>query len=272
MRGLTLVFVGSLFLLIIVPWLAPELSKLATNPDLVHRLAPPFSQVSWLGTEQHGVPIWSILVYGAHLSLGIAVTATAINLVLGVALGLLCALGPKSVDFVIFRISEILQAFPGTLLLITMAAILPPGFGSLLVALTITGWISFLRISRALTLQLKSREFIEAEHALGSGLPRIILFHLIPNLLPILVIQITFGLAATVLAESTLAFLGLGMPPGTPSWGALLAQGKDYLFEAPWIAIFPGLALALTLGFINSFGDKLRDRFDPKGAGSSRLV
>jgi peptide/nickel transport system permease protein len=168
------------------------------------------------------------------------------------------------IDALIMRIVDIVLAFPGLLLALYLAAVMPPSFFSLVFALSATGWVSYARIIRARVYEVKTRDFITAARALGASHWRIISRHLLPNIMGPLIVQASFGLSAIILAEAGLTFLGLGLPLGTPSWGALLDQGVSHLFNAPYLAIFPGIAIALSVLAFNFVGDGLRDILDPK--------
>jgi peptide/nickel transport system permease protein len=159
------------------------------------------------------------------------------------------------------RLVDILLAFPGILLAIAFAAVLGPGLYHVVIALCLIGWTGYARLVRGEILSLREREFIQAAQALGSGPVRVILRHLVPNLVPPLLIQATFGLATAILAEGSLSFLGLGVEPPTPSWGAMLNEGRQFILVAPHLTTYPGLAIMLTVLALNLVGDALQERF-----------
>jgi peptide/nickel transport system permease protein len=167
-------------------------------------------------------------------------------------------------DFFVMRIVDILMAFPGILLALLLSSILGPNIHNVVFAIAATGWISTARIVRAQTLQVKSKEFVLSLHALGASSSRIVFKHILPNVVPTLLIQATFSLSGVIIIEAGLSFLGLGAPSTTPTWGALLNQGRSVLTEAPLLAIAPGFCIFLTVLSLNFLGDSIRDALDPK--------
>lgn len=263
--GIIIVSVMSL-LGILAGWMAPFDPSLT---DITKELISPNS-THFLGTDQDGIDIWSQILYGARISLGISLSITLICCTVGLLLGTLSGYYGNRVDQVIMRITDLVLAFPGLLLAIALAATLGPSLFNLILALSLTGWASYARLVRGEVLALKEKEFIQAARAIGNSNSRIFVFHLWPNLIPVLLVQMTFGIAGVMISESSLSFLGIGAPTGTPSWGLLLSQGKDVLLEAPHVALFPGLALALvTLGFY-FLGDGLQEKLSPRQANEKR--
>ncbi len=245
------------------PWLAPH------DPgriDLAQQLAGP----SWehpLGRDHNGADLFSRLLYGGRLSLGTALLVTLLSTGIGTALGLLAGYRGGWTDRLLLLVVDILLAFPGLLLAIALVAVLGPHPGHVVIALSAMGWVSFARLVRGQVLSLKERPFLLAARALGAPEHRILLNHLLPNLLAPVVVQATFGLAGVVIAESSLHFLGLGAPPGTPSWGGMLSEGTRVLLEAPHVAMVPGLAILLVVMAFNLLGDSLEARLDPRRSG-----
>jgi peptide/nickel transport system permease protein len=182
----------------------------------------------------------------------------------GVTLGGIAGYAGGWVDEVLMRIVDVLLAFPGILLALFITSVLGPGLSNVIFALSFTGWTGYARLARGQVLTLREREYVQAARALGSGPGRILVHHLLPNAAGPLLVQATFALPGAILAEASLSFLGLGVPPGTPSWGALVDQGTQYLLVAPHVALFPGVALALTVLGFNLLGDALRDALDPR--------
>ncbi|HEY0838912.1 MAG TPA: ABC transporter permease [Vulgatibacter sp.] len=217
-----------------------------------------------LGTAENGVDVLAQLVYGARISLLVGLLATLVSTVVGTLAGAVGAYRGGIVDDVLVRVIDVLLAFPGILLAILITAVLGPSLWNVIFALCATGWTGYARLARAQVLALRERDFVQAARALGASGPRIVLRHLLPNLLGPVVVQATFGLPGAMLAEASLSFLGLGVPPGTPSWGALIDQGTQYLMIAPHVALFPGVAIALSVLGFNLLGDGLRDRLDPR--------
>jgi peptide/nickel transport system permease protein len=242
------------------PWIAP------CDPyaiDLAERLAPP-SAAHPLGRDAHGADILSRLLYGGRVSFSVSILVVAVSGSIGVALGVLSGFYGGAVDLLLMRLVDVLLAFPGLLLAIALVAVLGPGTWNVVLALSLLGWVSFARLARGQTLALKEREFILAARISGQRDWRIMWVHVLPNILSPVIVQATFGVAGVIIAEASLSFLGLGAPPGAPSWGMMLSEGKEVLLEAPHVSIFPGLAIMLVVLSINFLGDRLRDRFDPR--------
>jgi peptide/nickel transport system permease protein len=217
-----------------------------------------------LGTDKLGRDILSRTIYGARISLLVGCTTVALSLAIGFALGSLSGYFGGWVDQSMMRLVDILMAFPGILLAIAFTALLGPGLDHVVLALCLIGWTTYARLVRGEILALREREFIHAARALGCEPRRIILHHLLPNLLPPLLIQATFGLAAAIVAEGSLSFLGLGVEPPTPSWGSMLNDGRQFLLVAPHLTSYPGLALMLTVLALNLVGDALQDRLNSR--------
>lgn len=244
-----------------------------TQIDIVKRLNPPGWQdenglVHLLGTDTLGRDVWARLVYGARISLLVGLSAVFIAGSLGVLLGLLAGFFGGTVDDVIMRLADIQLAFPFILLAISIIAVLGPGLLKVIAVLGISGWVQYGRIVRGQVISLREQEFVQSGRAIGASNWRIILRHILPNTWAAVIVIASFSVASTILAESSLSFLGLGVPPEVPTWGGMLAEGREYLELAPWLATFPGLAIALTVFGINVVGDWLRDYLDPRLSGS----
>jgi peptide/nickel transport system permease protein len=261
--------VGFVALLVVVataaPWLAPQDP---IRQSLRGRLAPPGleggdGRAHFFGTDHLGRDVLSRVIYGSRVSLAIGFSAVAVGSVLGVALGILAGFGGGRMDGVIMTIADAQLAFPFVLLAIGIIAVLGPSFPTLIVVIGLSGWVSYARILRSQVLVLRSREFVEAIHALGGSLGRIVLRHVLPNVLSSIVVVATLELARSIVLEATLSFLGLGIQPPTPSWGGMIQEGRDYLDSAWWIATFPGLVLMATSIVVSRTGDGLRDLLDP---------
>jgi peptide/nickel transport system permease protein len=216
-----------------------------------------------LGTDKLGRDVLSRTLYGGRVSLLVGVTTVAISLSLGLAIGSLSGYMGGWTDQLLMRLVDILLAFPGILLAIAFTAVLGPGLDHVIVALCLIGWTGYARLVRGEILALKEKEFVQAARALGGSPARIVRFHLLPNLLPPLLIQATFGMASAIIAEGSLSFLGLGVEPPTASWGAMLNDGRQFLLVAPHLTTYPGLAIVMTVLGLNLVGDALQDRLQP---------
>ena len=240
------------------PMLAPR-DPLSQNLDqdlIAHSREHP------LGTDKLGRDLLSRIIYGGRVSLLVGIATVTLSLAIGVTIGSFSGYFGGLVDQMLMRLVDILMAFPGILLAIAFTAVLGPGLDHVIVALCLIGWTGYARLVRGEILSLRERDFIHAARALGGRPKRIILRHLLPNLLPPLLIQATFGLAAAVVAEGSLSFLGLGVEPPTPSWGSMLNDGRQFLLVAPHLTTYPGLALMITVLALNLVGDALQERLN----------
>jgi peptide/nickel transport system permease protein len=271
-RRSALASVGAIIVgLVIVTALgAPLLAT--TDPidqDLTVVLKPPFwledgSLQHPLGTDHLGRDVYSRVIYGARISLTISALAALIGAVVGVAAGLVAGYLGGRVDAVIMRIVDLNLAFPLILLSLAVVALLGANLKNLVIVMAITTWMIYARVVRGLSLMLRDQEFVQAIRALGAHDVRIIARHVLPNVFAPIVVIWTLEVARVILMESALSFLGLGVPPPTPTWGRMLAEGRDYLTVAGWISIFPGIAIMVTVLGINFLGDGLRDLLDPR--------
>jgi ABC-type dipeptide/oligopeptide/nickel transport system permease subunit len=235
--------------------------------DLAGQLRGP-SRDHWLGTDIQGRDVWARLVYGARVSLAAGIISQIIALSLGVVLGLLAGYYGRWVDELVMRFADVTLAFPTLLLLIAMVAALQPSLGVVFVTIGVVGWAGMARLVRGQVLVVRELEYVHAVRALGGKDGRILARHVLPAVIAPVVIAATLGVAAAIMAESSLSFLGLGVQPPTPSWGAMIADGRDLgqLRRAPWTSLFPGLAIGLAVLGFNLLGDALRDAIDPRTA------
>ncbi|MCT4474519.1 ABC transporter permease [Bosea sp. SSUT22] len=231
-------------------------------------LEPPFGIESgyYLGTDHLGRDLLARMTSGARISLAIAGSVVVLSGVVGVLIGALSGYLAGARDAVIQKVVETFWAFPPILLAIAILAFFGPSLGNVIIALTIQRWIPYCRIARAQALMLRSREYISAAKIMGGGTGWILRHHVLPNLLASAIIIATFTMATAILAESSLSFLGLGVPPNVPTWGGMLAEGRSYITRAWWLAVLPGLGIFLTVLGLNLLGDWLRDQLDPKAA------
>ncbi len=233
--------------------------------DLTHLLQRP-SGGHWLGTDLQGRDIWSRLVYGARVSLTVGLISQGIALTLGVTMGLLAGYYGRWVDEIVMRLADVTLAFPTLLLLIAMVAAFQPSMGVVFATIGVVGWAGIARLVRGQVLVVRQLEYVQAIRALGARDWRIMVQHVLPNVIAPVVIAATLGVAGAIMAEAALSFLGLGVPPPTPSWGSMIADGRDLdqLRRAPWTSVFPGLAIGMAVLGFNLLGDALRDALDPK--------
>jgi len=251
-----------LFILLITAFLGP---LLIGSEGLGINLSRDLKGIEYgrLGFGENGFDVFTWLIYGARVSLFVALTCTVISLIFGVFYGCVSGYSGGLLDKIMMRILDILMAFPGLLLALYIAAVLRPGVMNLIIALCATGWVGYARVARAQVLAAREQDYVLAARALGASPARVLFGHILKNIWGPLWVQASFGLASLVLAEASLSFLGLGVPPGTPSWGALLEQGVAYMFTAPHLVVFPGLCIAFTVLVFNFLGDWLRDSRDP---------
>ncbi len=236
-----------------------------TAIDLVNQLQRP-SSAHWMGTDIQGRDVWARLVYGARISLSVGLVSQGIALALGVVLGLIAGYYGRWVDEVVMRLADVTLAFPTLLLLIALVAALQPSLTVVFLTIGLVGWAGMARLVRGQVLVVRELEYIQAMRALGARNPRIIARHVLPAVIAPVLIAATLGVAAAIMAEAALSFLGLGVQPPTPSWGAMIADGRDLsqLRGAPWTSLFPGLAIGMTVLGFNLLGDALRDALDPR--------
>ncbi len=251
-------------LFVFVAGLAPVLVPFSPiQGNLGDRLQPP-SPAHWLGTDELGRDILSRILFGARISLEIQIVAVLLALVIGVILGAVGGYLGGYVDNLIMRAMDVLLAFPSIFLALAIIAALGTGLFNLMLAAGIASVPQFARIVRASILSLREKEFVEAAVALGSGSNRIMFRHLLPNCLAPIIVQSTLRMATVLLTASGLSFLGLGVQPPTPEWGAMLSNARSYLIVAPHVATIPGVAIMIVVVGFNLFGDGLRDTLDPR--------
>src|SRR5712671_9614 len=258
--GLVLV-VFFVLLAVFAPLLAPRDPAVI---DLPLRLQPPGAH-HWLGTDELGRDILSRVIYGARISMLVGGSVVAGSLLLGLIFGCIAGYyGGWADKFFSVVLMNAFLSFPGILLAIAFVAFLGPGIFNLILALCIGGWVGYARLVRAQVLAVKEKEFVEAARALGASDWRIVTRHILPNIIQPVIVQAAIGMAGAVLAEATMSFLGLGVPPPTASWGSMLNDGRAHLFDAPHLVLFPALAVMLAVLSFNFIGDALRDYLDPR--------
>lgn len=250
--------------LVVVALAAPLISPFDPNmQDTSRRLEKP-SRQHLLGLDDLGRDVLSRIVWGARVSLRVGFSVVLIASVIGVALGAISGYFGGIADTLIMRLTDILLAFPGILLAIAMVAVLGPSLNNVILALATIGWVGYARLVRGQVLKVREMEYIIAARALGAKSPRVILRHVLPNVMNPVIVMATLGLAGAILSEAALSFLGLGVQPPTPSWGAMLTAGRRYLGLANHLAYFPGAAIMAAVMGLNFLGDGLIDALDPK--------
>jgi peptide/nickel transport system permease protein len=253
-----LLYVLTLLTPLIAPYAPAEMGKIVT-PDA---MGP--SMQHWFGVDKFGRDILSRVLYGSRISLSIGFIAVAISITLGTLVGALAGYYGGWVDSLLMRLTDVMLSFPRLVLLIVVIALFESSIWLVVIVLGLTGWMGTARIVRGEVLSLREREFVQAARALGMGDGRIIFRHVIPNTLAPVIVSATLGIGQTILTEASLSFLGLGVRPPTPSWGNMIADGRDALTQAWWISTFPGLAIVFTVIAFNLLGDGLRDALDPR--------
>lgn len=255
---LVIVFVMSA---VFAPWIAPQ------DPAAIHlpvRLEPP-SRNHWFGTDELGRDILSRIIYGARISMLVGGSVVVASLGIGLIIGSVAGYYGGTVDrFVNVVLMNAFLSFPGILIAIAFVAFRGPGIFNLVIALSIGGWVGYARLVRGQVLAAREREFVEAARALGASDLRIVGRHILPNIIQPVVVQAAIGMAGAILAEATMSFLGLGVPPPTASWGTMLNDARAHLFDAPHLVLFPALAVMLAVLSFNFIGDALRDYLDPR--------
>jgi peptide/nickel transport system permease protein len=231
--------------------------------DLSRKFEAPNAH-AFFGLDQNGGDVYSQVLYGARTSLSISFTVVALSVAIGLIVASVATYKGGFADIVLARILDMVQAFPGFLLALALVAVLGPNARNLVIAMTATGWAGYARLIRGEVLHLKEREYVRGAQASGATPTRILVKHIWPNLASLLAVQATFGLAGVILAESGLSFLGLGVSADTPTWGALMNQGRRFLVEGPHISFFPGLALSILVLSIQLSGESLREWLNPR--------
>ncbi len=243
------------------PWIAPQDPASIHLPD---RLGAP-SHAHWFGTDELGRDILARVIYGSRISMFVGGCVVLISLTLGLIIGSIAGYYGGPIDrFVNVVLMNAFLSFPGILLAIAFVAFRGPGIFNLALALSLGGWVGYARLVRGQVLAAREREFVEAARALGASDLRIVVRHILPNIIQPVIVQAAIGMAGAILAEATMSFLGLGVPPPTASWGTMLNDGRAHLFDAPHLVLFPAMAVMLAVLSFNFIGDALRDYLDPR--------
>ena len=258
--------VGLAFVVVLVvcavfaPWISPhDPYRVALDEQL---LGP--SRTYWLGTDNFGRDVLTRILYGARISLVVGIVPSLISLAIGAVMGILSGYLGGRTDFAVMRLADMMIAFPSLLLAMVVMYTLGANLLNIFLALALVGWASVARVVRSQTLALREKEFIEAARANGTSRSRIMFGHIFPNVIPTLIVLFSLSIPEAIMWESSLSFLGVGVQPPEASWGLLVAKGKEYMFQAPTVAIAPGIAILLTVLAFNFIGDGLRDALDPR--------
>ncbi len=246
---------------VLAPYIAPH------DPltlDMTIRREPPGTPGYLLGTDNMGRDLLSRIIWGSRISIQVGIVATGIGIALGTVIGLLAGFYRGTIETVLLRLIDILICFPTLLLALAIVAILGPAIRNVMIAVGVTQAPRFARIVRASVLSVREMEYVESANAMGASSLRVMFHHLLPNAMTGAVVFATLSVGAAILTEATLSFLGLGVPPPTPTWGNIVAEGRRFLLDSPWITVFPGLAIMVTVFGFNFFGDGLRDALDPR--------
>jgi len=231
--------------------------------DLDHLKQPP-GRDHLFGTDSKGRDVLARVVYGSRVSLAVGIAASVLSLCIGIFFGLIAGYFGGRTDAVLTQFFDIFLAFPSLLLAIGIGAVMPPGLTSAMLAITLVGWAGFARLVRSITLSLKELTYIEASRALGAAPSRTLYRHILPNALPLILVAGSLRVGGFILLEAALSFLGLGVQPPTPTWGSMISLNRAYINSAPWMVVFPGLAISITVISFNILGDFLRDKLDPR--------
>lgn len=254
------IFIAEVILALFAKWIMPygfeemDLSNMLAGPSMHH----------FFGTDELGRDIFSRILYGARYSLSIGVCAVGVAIIAGVAIGSAAGYFGGRVDNIIMRILDVIQSVPGLLLTIALSAVLGSGFDKAILALGLSSIPGYARLLRASIMNIRKMEYLEAADSINAGKIRIILKHVIPNSFAPLIVQATMGVAGAILIAASLSYIGLGVQPPTPEWGAMLAAGRNYIRDDPHLVLFPGICIMITVLALNILGDGLRDALDPK--------
>ena len=253
-------FVAICAMALLAPWIA---GSDPLEQDIIAKLSPPSAE-HWFGTDEFGRDVYARLVWGARISLSVSISAITLALLVGGTIGLVSGYVGGRFDMLVMQVMDILLSFPALILGLIIVALLGPSQTNLIVAIALTALAPFARIARAPTLIVKERQFVEAGRALGFGHARILFVHVLPNIVSEVLVMASLWMATAVRVEASLSFIGLGVRPPTPTWGGMIRDGFENILDAPWLCIYPGLAILALIFSLNMLGDGLRDATDPK--------
>ena len=256
---------GTLLLLALASVLGPLLYDADPNALDLSRAAEPPGAAHPLGTDESGRDVLGRLLAGGRVSLAVGFAAVTCSALLGVSLGALAGLGGRRVDHVVMRLTDAAMSVPALFLIITTLALFGTSVVGLVIAIGCTSWMGLARLVRAELLSIREQTFVEAARALGTRTSSVLLRHALPHLMPSVLVNLTFGVGAAILTESALSFIGLGIQPPSASWGNMLTNAQSYLYASPWLAVYPGVMIIITVVAVNVLGDALRDATEPAG-------
>jgi peptide/nickel transport system permease protein len=249
-------------LLLIVAALAPLLAPFDTGAQALDSGLSGPSWSHWLGQDRLGRDLLSRLIHGARISVAVGLGTVSLSLLIGLLVGSASGFLGGKVDHLFMRLADVLLAFPGILLAIAITSVLGPSLRNVLIALSALGWVGYARLIRGQILKIREMEFVQSARAVGTPPARLLRVHILPNAISPVIVEATFGIARAIVAEAGLSFLGLGVAPPTPSWGAMISEGRHFLFVAPHLTTVPGLAIMITVMAFNFLGDGIRDAMD----------
>jgi peptide/nickel transport system permease protein len=258
-----LVILALVILALFGPWIAPYPDQGRGRTNIPDRFQPPSAEY-WLGTDQLGRDILSRIIIGSKIALGVSTIVVAVAMAVGAPLGALAGYAGGRLDNAIMRLTDLFLAFPSLLLAVAIVATLGPSLTNAMLAIAISWWPWYTRLVRGVTISLRGRYFVEAARSIGVSNRTIILRHILPNCVTPILVQATVDFGTVILAEASLAFIGLGTRPPAPDWGLMVSQGRSYILEQWWISTFPGLAIFISVLAFNLLGDTLRDILDPR--------
>ncbi|MEW6409327.1 MAG: ABC transporter permease [Nitrospirota bacterium] len=259
-------------IIVIVTLLSPYLAPYDPLQIDLDSISQPPSTKHIFGTDNKGRDILSRVLYGARISIVIGIAVTAISVIIGLIFGVISGYSGGRLGTMMVALIDLSLSFPALLLAIGISVVMPPGAATVVIALVAVGWASFARLVRGMVISLKEAQYIEAARASGASTVRILIHHTLPQCIPLVIVTGSLRIGGFILAESALSFLGIGIQPPTPTWGSMVSLNRIYIYSAPWMVIFPGLAITITVVAFNLFGDKLRDLIDPKSDTTKKSI